>query len=77
MKIPQEIKDRVDSVDVSDGPFTYRSIDGIEVQVEPDMVSRDGLVQVNINDEWVDANDALELAVFFKRLAKAIKAAKG
>ncbi len=44
----------------------------VSVQIGRDDSRNDGSVRLSITSDWVFADDALELAAFFKRLAKTV-----
>jgi len=69
MKLSQEIKDSVD-VSVQRGYEFTTSYMFAEIAITGDDRHKDGTVRVNLPAMWVSARDALELSVFFKKLAK-------
>lgn len=74
MTISQEIKDLV-KVKLEKGFSHTTRVTGAAVRITKDDRDSDGTVQVEIDGQWVEAEDCLELSVFFKKLAKKLGAA--
>lgn len=75
---PEEIKDRV-KVKLKTGSAHYTHRSDAYVSVTGNTVSDDGQVRVALGTtaegHWVSAEDADELAIYFKKLAKKLRRA--
>jgi hypothetical protein len=72
--ITQEHKDRVGEVTTSTGHITRARCASVDITADESKL--DGTVKVSIDSQWIEASDAAELSVYFKRLAKALKKAE-
>lgn len=78
--IPQEIKDRVPKIKAGT-QFTTTHMGKVHVRVsdidlydDTANIEPDAAIHMDsLDGRWVDANDCLELAVFFKKLAKKLR----